>query len=84
MSKRIIYIVGCGRSGSTLMGFALGNIAGALDLGEVMDFLRFRGHPNGFDSDSDNYQFWDGVLKLFSQLALKLSSIAPVQGLLQT
>lgn len=63
MSKKIIYIVGCGRSGSTLMGFALGNVTGALDLGEVMDFLRFRGHPNGFDHESNNYQFWDGVLQ---------------------
>lgn len=80
MSKRIIYIVGCGRSGSTLMGFALGNITGALDLGEVMDFLRFRGHPNGFDSDSDNYQFWDGVLKdLLSSHDVDLGKLEEIQ-----
>lgn len=59
--KKIVYIVGCGRSGSTLLGFALGNAAGALDLGEVIDFARFEGAPNGFESETENYQYWQDI-----------------------
>lgn len=62
MNKKIIYIVGCGRSGSTLMGFALGNATRALDLGEVICFSRFQGCPNGFEPDSENYKYWRGIL----------------------
>ncbi len=62
MDKKIIYVLGCGRSGSTILGFCLGNAANALDLGEVIEFTRFCGRPNGFDESTDNYAFWDGVL----------------------
>ncbi len=62
MEKRIIYVLGCGRSGSTILGFCLGNAENALDLGEVVEFTRFNGHPNGFNSNTKNYLFWDRVL----------------------
>lgn len=61
--KKIIYVVGCGRSGTTLLGFALGNAARTLDLGEVLDFVRFRGRPNGFGTETENYEFWQSVLR---------------------
>jgi hypothetical protein len=41
----------------------LGNSADTLDLGEVLDFVRFRGHPNDFGPGSDNYSFWDSILR---------------------
>lgn len=62
MKKKIVYIVGCGRSGSTLMGFCLGNAVKTLDLGEVIDFARFQGKPNSFDVGTPNYAYWQGVL----------------------
>jgi hypothetical protein len=62
-NKKIVYVVGCGRSGTTLLGFALGNSDRTLDLGEVLDFVRFRGHPNGFGPETANYAFWDAVLR---------------------
>jgi len=58
---RLVYVVGCGRSGTTILGFCLGNAAGAIDLGEVLDFARFRGQPNGFEPGTENYQFWQRV-----------------------
>lgn len=64
MDKKIIYVLGCGRSGSTILGFCLGNAANTLDLGEVIEFTRFRGRPNGFDQSTENYAFWDRVLQL--------------------
>jgi hypothetical protein len=61
-SKRIIYIAGCGRSGTTILGFALGSIGRAIDLGEVLDFVKFKGRPNGFGPDTPNYAFWNDVM----------------------
>jgi hypothetical protein len=56
--KSILYIGGCGRSGTTVLGFVLGNIGSSLDLGEVVDFARFEGAPNEFAPGSANYEFW--------------------------
>lgn len=59
--KSILYIGGCGRSGTTVLGFVLGNMGHALDLGEVVDFAEFEGAPNGFPPNSPNYEFWARV-----------------------
>lgn len=63
LNSKLIYVVGCGRSGSTILGFCLGNAEGVLDLGEVLDFAKFEGRPNGFDSNTENYQFWDKIVQ---------------------
>jgi hypothetical protein len=60
--KQIIYIGGCGRSGSTILGLTLGNSDRTLDLGEVVDFARFEGKPNGFEAGSANYVFWQRIV----------------------
>lgn len=60
--KKLLYVTACGRSGTTLLGFVLGNIQGAIDLGEVNEYVRFRGRPNGFEPGTTNYEFWDRVL----------------------
>src|SRR5688572_10440001 len=62
-SKRIIYIAGCGRSGTTILGFALGSIGRAIDLGEILDFVKFKGRPNGFGPGTPNHEFWDSVMR---------------------
>lgn len=53
--------MGCGRSGTTIMGFLLGNGENSLDLGEVMDFLKRRGEPNEFGPETANGIFWKAV-----------------------
>jgi hypothetical protein len=64
MSK-IIYIMGCGRSGTTLLSILLGNHSNAFDVGELIDFSRFNGKPNGFDADTYNYKFWANIAKQY-------------------
>ena len=59
--KKLIYIAGCGRSGSTIMGFCLGNATDVLDLGEVLDYARLGGRPNGFGPESENFRYWMAV-----------------------
>lgn len=60
--KRFLYVAACGRSGTTILGYLLGNARGALDLGEVNEWLRFEGRPNGFGPGTENYAFWDQVM----------------------
>lgn len=62
MSK-IIYIMGCGRSGSTLLGILLGNNKAVFDAGEIIKFPELRGRPHGFSEDTPNFQFWKAVEK---------------------
>lgn len=61
-NKKIIFILGCGRSGSTILGFCIGNIDKTLDLGEVIDFAKFKGCPNNFKPGSETYDFWERVV----------------------
>lgn len=53
--------MGCGRSGTTILGFLLGNCENTLDLGEVVDFLKKRGEPNEYGSKTANGIFWSNV-----------------------
>lgn len=59
--KKLIYVMGCGRSGTTILGVALGNGHGCLDLGEVVDFLKRRGVPNSYGPETKTGQFWGTV-----------------------
>jgi len=56
--------MGCGRSGSTILGFVLGNGEKACDLGEVIDFLKRDGKPNSFETGSENARFWYRITQL--------------------
>ena len=60
MSK-VIYIMGCGRSGTTILSIVLGNNDGMLNMGELGDYPEFNGRPNSYDENSPNYQFWKKV-----------------------
>jgi len=63
-AKKLIYILGCGRSGTTVLGFVLGNGEKCLDLGEVnspFGFLGTKGVPNEFADDTPNGRFWKSV-----------------------
>jgi hypothetical protein len=56
---KVIYIMGAGRSGSTIFGVALGNCEGIFDAGELEAWLRRSGVPN-FGGD-ERTQFWSRV-----------------------
>ncbi len=55
--------MGCARSGSTLTGILLGNNISILDVGELVDFPKLRGKPNGYGIDTANFHFWEKVKK---------------------
>lgn len=66
--KKLIYVTACGRSGTTILGYLLGNARHVLDLGEINEWLRFQGCPNGFGPGTENYQFWDRVMSRYVEL----------------
>jgi len=69
MKNKIIYILGAGRSGTTLVDIILGNSDDIFSCGELVRFPELRGIPHGFSSKSDNYMFWKSIeKKIFSVL----------------
>ena len=56
---RVIYVMGAGRSGSTILGVALGNCDGVFFAGELDRWFARSGVPRG---DGARAAFWAGVL----------------------
>lgn len=56
---KVIYVMGAGRSGSTILGVALGNCASVFYAGELEAWLRKSGVPNF--SGTKREQFWETV-----------------------
>lgn len=58
MPKTLIYILGAGRSGTTLLDIVLGNNYNTISLGEINRFFRRNGIPPKRDIGSEVYEFW--------------------------
>ncbi|MBO9699282.1 MAG: sulfotransferase [Sporocytophaga sp.] len=56
--KTIVYIIGAGRSGTTLLDILLGNGAEYTSLGEINRFPKRDGIPPKTSTASDKYYFW--------------------------
>jgi hypothetical protein len=56
---RVIYVLGAGRSGSTILGVALGNCAGVFFAGELNKWLTQSGMPSL--EDPERVTFWGAV-----------------------
>jgi len=61
MARKLIYIMGAGRSGTTLLDIMLGNNSNAISLGEINRFYKRQGVPPNRDLESDTYVFWEGI-----------------------
>lgn len=55
----VIYVMGAGRSGSTILGVALGNCKDVFYAGELEAWLRRSGRPNF--AGVERAKFWEGV-----------------------
>jgi len=56
--KTIVYIIGAGRSGTTLLDILLGNGSGYTSLGEINRFPKRDGIPPKTSNESDKYNYW--------------------------
>lgn len=80
MKQRIIYVMGAGRSGTTLLDIILGNAEGVASCGELNRYPKRGGIPTGFPENSPRLNFWKkftqnfnyrNSLKEFQQLSLQ-------------
>lgn len=61
MKKRIVYIIGLGRTGTTLLEVLLSNPDDIFSCGEVNRYPKRGGVPPQYAPDSDRFLFWQGV-----------------------
>lgn len=61
MTKKLIYIIGTGRSGTTLLDIMLGNIDNTISLGEINRFYKRNGIPPKRKETSEVYKFWSKI-----------------------
>lgn len=70
MKKKVIYILGTGRSGTTVIDIVLGKNDDIFSCGELVRFSELKAEPHGFPKDSLNYLFWKKIdKKLFARLS---------------
>lgn len=72
---KVIYVMGAGRSGSTILGIALGNAEGVVFAGELNKWLARRGTPSL--SDPERERLWADVLARMPAGASDLFGGAP-------
>jgi hypothetical protein len=58
VQKTLIYIIGAGRSGTTVLDIMLGNVNGSISLGEINRFFKRNGIPPKREKESKVYNFW--------------------------
>ena len=58
---KIIYILGAGRSGTTLIDIILGNSQGLLSCGELNRYGKRDGVPGGEDFGALRLKYWEGI-----------------------
>ena len=69
MNKKVIYVLGAGRSGTTVIDIVLGNNDDIFSCGELVRYSELKAEPHGFPPDSENYIFWKNIeQKLFDRL----------------
>lgn len=61
MYKRVVYIMGTARSGTTLLDVMLGNALNSFSCGEIIKFPWLKGQPHGFREGTGCYNFWKNV-----------------------
>ncbi|MEZ4826295.1 MAG: sulfotransferase [Bacteroidia bacterium] len=67
MRKKIIYIIGAGRSGTTLLDVALGNASDVFSCGELNRYPVRDGIPTGFQNAPERLVFWSRFTETFSK-----------------
>jgi hypothetical protein len=61
VKPKIIYILGAGRSGTTLVDIILGNAEGLLSCGELNRYGKRNGVPGGEDFGISRLNYWDDI-----------------------
>lgn len=63
--NKVIYLLGAGRSGTTILSIILGNNDNAINLGELNRYFLRNGEPHGFPKESNKYKIWIDFKKMY-------------------
>jgi len=66
--KKIIYFIGSGRSGSTILSIALSNLKDVDYYGELSSFWSLKGIPRNADEKTNS--FWQNIIEKYPELTL--------------
>lgn len=81
---KVIYVMGAGRSGSTILGIALGNCADVFFAGELARWYRRAGKPLTGAPDPGRERFWQAVRgELELEIDVGVDTLGPEVGVLQ-
>lgn len=61
VKPKVLYVMGAGRSGSTVLGITLGNVSGIFNVGEALAWTTFHGVPSNEKPEAG--EFWQNVLE---------------------
>lgn len=64
----VVYIMGAGRCGSTVMSIVLGSHPDIEAVGEIKSWSRHKGLPRDLDADEEGTRFWENVLLTYTEL----------------
>ena len=78
MKPKIIYIIGAGRSGTTLLDIIIGNNENISSCGEINRYPRRKGFPPKCEKGTQKYIFWE---KIRQDLALPLDNYPYIEQL---
>lgn len=65
MRQKLIYILGAGRSGTTILDIVLGNCSNGISLGEINRFFKRKGIAPKRDPGTNVHEFWQSIKKTF-------------------
>ncbi len=83
--KKVLYIMGAGRSGTTLLDIILGNANNVFSVGEIIKFPYLRACPHGFPKSSPNYKFWKTIEKsFFSKISYSYNTLVLVSKIIES
>ena len=66
--QRLLYIMGAGRCGSTILNIILGSHPEIETVGEIKAWPRHKGLPRDHDAKDEDHEFWENVLKEYVKL----------------
>lgn len=65
MKKKILYIMGAGRSGTTILGILIGNLQKSYHVGEINKFFEFKGVPHARKEGEACYNVYKEIFNDF-------------------
>lgn len=65
----VLFIMGAGRCGSTVMSVIIASHPEVESVGEIKSWPRYKGQPRDYDHKNDDLEFWNSVLEQYETIS---------------